>query len=119
MIDCESRPPIGSDFRRYHMVHPDFPYQTTKINCELINRYLLFENRNHILLFWRLFVENCLTVTIITIQKDKLEFSLRIPPEYRNEVLLLPRSLKISPGSRSGIGDNFQVSTNSKSFILN
>jgi len=85
------------------MVHPDFPYQTTKINCELINRYLLFENRNHILLFWRLFVENCLTVTIITIQKDKLEFSLRIPPEYRNEVLLLPRSLKIWVRSKSGM----------------
>ena len=76
------------------MVHPDFPYQTTKINCESIMRGLLFENRNHILLFWRLLIENCLTVTIITIQKDKIKFSLRIPPEYRNEVLLFACSLK-------------------------
>ena len=84
-----------------NMVHLDFPYQTTKINCELIKRGLLVENR--ILLFWRLFVQDCLTVIVITIQKDKLEFSLRIPPEYRNEVLLLPRSLKIWVRSKSGM----------------
>ena len=71
-----------------------FHIKQQKPTVMLINGRLIVENRNRTLLFWCLFEQNNLTVTLfITIQKDKFEFSLQIPPKCRNEVLLFVRSV--------------------------
>ena len=71
-----------------------FHIKQQKPTVMLINGRLIVENRNRTLLFWCLFEQNNLTVTFfITIEKDKFEFSLQIPPKCRNEVLLFVRSV--------------------------